>query len=284
MSSTDITSALTALPPLRDVIRDHGLAARKSLGQNFLFDLNLTSKIARTAGDLSQGTIIEVGPGPGGLTRALLLEGAERLVAIEKDTRCLAALAPLVEASAGRLQVIQADAMAIDFKSLGPPPYKIVSNLPYNIATPLLTGWMRQAGDLAALSLMFQLEVAERIVAELGSKPYSRLSILCNWRCQTRIAMTLPARAFTPPPKVSSAVVSLLPRVPAPDACSIDDLETVTQAAFGQRRKMLRGSLKSLKVDTDALLQGAGIEPTLRAEDVSIAGFENLARQYREMR
>jgi 16S rRNA (adenine1518-N6/adenine1519-N6)-dimethyltransferase len=273
--------AIAALPPLRTVIAENDLAARKSLGQNFLLDLNLTSKIARAAGAIDTGTIVEIGPGPGGLTRGLLLEGASRVVAIEKDTRCVAALQPLVEAADGRLTLLQEDALSVDVTTLGPPPIRIVANLPYNIATPLLIGWLRQADAIAGLTLMFQKEVADRIVASPSDSAYSRLSVLCNWRCATRIALTLPPQAFTPPPKVSSSVANLIPRVPAPQDCRIEDLERITQAAFGQRRKMLRGSLKSLGINAERLLSRAGIEPTRRAEELSVAQFVSLAREWR---
>lgn len=275
-----VVEAVADLPPLRTVISEHGLAARKSLGQNFLLDLNLTAKIARSAGALDQGTVVEIGPGPGGLTRGLLLEGAARVVAIEKDTRCIQALQPLVAAADGRLTILEADALSIDVTTLGPPPIQIVANLPYNIATPLLISWLKQAEKISALTLMFQKEVADRIVAEPGSKAYSRLSVLCNWRCETRIALTLPPQAFTPPPKVSSAVASLIPRTPPPTDCTLSDLETVTQAAFGQRRKMLRGSLKSLMREPEVLLGLADIAPTRRAEELTGADFTALAHHY----
>lgn len=276
-----VRDAVAALPPLRSVIAEHGLAARKSLGQNFLLDLNLTSKIARAAGAIDRGTIVEIGPGPGGLTRGLLLEGAQKVVAIEKDVRCVAALQPLVDAAAGQLTILQEDALDVDVTALGPGPIRIVANLPYNIATPLLIGWLRQADALAGLTLMFQKEVADRIVASPRDSAYSRLSVLCNWRCETRIALTLPPQAFTPPPKVSSSVVSLVPRVPAPTDCRMEDLERITQAAFGQRRKMLRGSLKSLGIPAEALLGRAGIAATRRAEELSVTEFVALAREWR---
>jgi 16S rRNA (adenine1518-N6/adenine1519-N6)-dimethyltransferase len=269
--------AIAALPPLRDVIAAHDLAPRKSLGQNFLLDLNLTAKIARAAGDLSGGTVVEVGPGPGGLTRALLSEGAARVVAIEKDARCRAALAPLEHAAGGALTVVEADAREIDVTTLGPPPIRIVANLPYNVATPLLIGWLRAADRITGMTLMFQREVAERIVAAPGDPAYSRLSVIANWRCATRIVLGLPPRAFTPPPKVASAVVGLAPHDPPPTACEMADLERVTQAAFGQRRKMLRGALKSLTSEPEALLTSVGIMPTRRAETLSIAEFERIA-------
>lgn len=276
-----VAEAIAALPPLREVIAAHGLNARKALGQNFLLDLNLTGKIARVARGLDTGTVIEIGPGPGGLTRGLLSAGATNLIAIEKDRRCHDALAPLVEASDGRLRLIEADALEIDPTEFGPPPLRIVANLPYNIATPLLIGWLHRADAIAEMALMFQKEVADRIVARPGDTAYSRLSVISNWRCETRIALTLPPRAFTPPPKVASAVVSLVPRTPAPKGCSIGDLEAVTRAAFGQRRKMLRGSLKALGGDPGTVLDDAGIEPTARAEDLSIEAFERLAAAYR---
>ncbi|MDF1750994.1 MAG: 16S rRNA (adenine(1518)-N(6)/adenine(1519)-N(6))-dimethyltransferase RsmA [Alphaproteobacteria bacterium] len=278
MTQKSIADSIATLPPLREIIKAHDLAARKSLGQNFLLDLNLTGKIARSAGDLSVGTVVEVGPGPGGLTRALLSEGAASVVAIEKDRRCLEALAPLVLASQGRLHVIEGDALTIDYGALGPAPLKIVANLPYNIATPLLINWLRNADGIASLSLMFQKEVAERIVALPGDRAYSRLSVLCNWRCDTRISLTLPPQAFTPPPKVSSAVVSLIPKHPDPTDCDPALLELVTQAAFGQRRKMLRGSLKSLVTQPETVLEMANIAPTRRAEELSVAEFTALTR------
>ncbi len=274
----DIADAIAALPPLRTVIKTNDLGARKSLGQNFLLDLNLTAKIARSAGDLSDGTIIEIGPGPGGLTRALLSEGASRVIAVEKDRRCLEALAPLIAVSDGRLHLIEGDALSVSLDSFGPGPIRIVANLPYNIATPLLIGWLRQADRITSMTLMFQREVADRIVARPGEDAWSRLSVLCNWRCQTRISMTLPPQAFTPPPKVSSAVVSLIPRTPPPQDCRIVDLERITQAAFGQRRKMLRGSLKSLVKSPENILTAAGIDPTKRAEELDIENFTALAR------
>lgn len=276
-----IHDAIAALPPLRTVIAENDLAARKSLGQNFLLDLNLTSKIARSAGAINTGTVIEIGPGPGGLTRGLLMEGADKVVAIEKDARCITALQPLVEAAAGRLTILQEDALKVDVTSLGPAPIRIVANLPYNIATPLLIGWLRQAEFISELTLMFQKEVADRIVAKPGDSAYSRLSVLCNWRCATRIAMTLPPQAFTPPPKVSSSVASLRPHSPAPVDCRMEDLERITQAAFGQRRKMLRGSLKSLVDKPEALLERAEIEPTRRAEELAVSDFVALARAWR---
>jgi 16S rRNA (adenine1518-N6/adenine1519-N6)-dimethyltransferase len=275
-------AAIDQLPPLREVIARHGLSARKALGQNFLLDLNLTAKIARSAGDLTGCDVLEVGPGPGGLTRGLLAEGARRVVAVEKDARCLPALAEIAAAYPGRLQVVEGDALAIDHAALLTPPVKIVSNLPYNVGTELLTRWL----DVPvwppfwqSLTLMFQREVAERIVAKPGSKAYGRLSILAQWRCEARIVMDLPPEAFTPPPKVRSAVVHLTampePRFPADPAI----LSRVTAAAFNQRRKMLRASLRGLAPEIEDRLRAAGIEPTERAEQLSIAEFCALARE-----
>ncbi len=281
MQSDANPDPVAELAPLREVIASHGLSASKKLGQNFLLDLNLTRKIARAAGPLDKGTVIEVGPGPGGLTRALLLEGAQNVVAIEKDRRCIEALAPLVEAAQGRLRLIEGDALEIDIEALGPVPRRIAANLPYNVATPLLIGWLSKAEILASLTCMFQREVADRITAQPGEKPYSRLSVLTNWRCHTSFEFALPARAFTPPPKVTSAVVRLDPITPPPTDCRMEDLETITAAAFGQRRKMLRQSLKSLAsakgTTAEALLNSAGIDPTQRAEQIPIEGFATLA-------
>jgi 16S rRNA (adenine1518-N6/adenine1519-N6)-dimethyltransferase len=274
--------AIDALPPLRDIIAKHDLSARKGLGQHFLLDLNLTRRIARAAGDLSKGTIFEVGPGPGGLTRALLLEGAAHVVAIERDPRCVEALEDLVTASEGRLEVIQADARTFDFAAFRPAPRQIIANLPYNVATPLLINWLRHAEDYSDLTLMFQREVGGRIVAAPGSRTYGRLSVLANWRCQTENLFNLPARAFTPPPKIDSSVIRLTPKTPPPMDAEIALLETVTAAAFGQRRKMLRSALKTLNVDTDALFSSTGIDPTRRAETIDIASFAALARAYGE--
>ena len=269
------------LPPLREVIAAHGLSARKALGQNFLLDLNLTAKIARIPGDLSQASVLEVGPGPGGLTRGLLSEGAGRVLAVEKDARCLPALAEIAERWPGRLQVIEADALRIDVREYLAPPIHVVANLPYNIGTELLVRWLTPPEwppFWTSLTLMFQREVADRIVAAPGSKAYGRLAILAQWRCDARIAMTLPPEAFTPPPKVRSAVVHLrplpTPRHPAEPAT----LSEVVARAFGQRRKMLRASLRGLGPDPVELLESAGIPPTERAEQVDIEGFAALAR------
>jgi 16S rRNA (adenine1518-N6/adenine1519-N6)-dimethyltransferase len=274
------------LPALREVIARHGLKARKALGQNFLLDLNLTARVARAAGQLDGFTVIEVGPGPGGLTRALLAAGATRVVAIERDERCLSALAEIAERYPGRLTTISANALEVDMASLASGPIKIVANLPYNVGTPLLIGWLRSEPWppwYSSMTLMFQREVAERIVAAPGTKSYGRLSVIAGWRTQATLLFDIPARAFTPPPKVTSSVVDLTPRA-EPLACDLAVLERVTAAAFGQRRKMLRQSLKTLGVDAARLLGEAGIEATKRAEDIDIPGFVALARTVAAMR
>jgi 16S rRNA (adenine1518-N6/adenine1519-N6)-dimethyltransferase len=265
-----------ALAPLREVIARHGLTARRSLGQNFLLDLNITHRIARAAGPLEGLTVIEVGPGPGGLTRALLASPARSVVAVERDARCIAALAELAAAFPGRLHVIEGDALEIDWAEVAAAPRAIVANLPYNIATPLLIGWLKRIELFAGITAMFQKEVAQRIVAAPGSPSYGRLSVMAGWRARPRLLFTLPSRAFTPPPKVESAVVRLEPR-PAREDVSWEAMELATATAFGQRRKMLRAALRRLG-DCEALLATAGIDPTLRAEDVDIAGFVRLAR------
>jgi len=273
-----IPEAVAALPPLREVIARHGLQARKGLGQHFLLDLNLTRRIARAAGDIAAGTVIEIGPGPGGLTRALLIEGAARVVAVERDPRCIEALAPLVDAAHGRLEIVEGDALEADAASLGTPPRRIVANLPYNVSVPLLIGWLERADAFASMTLMFQKEVADRITAAPGIRSFGRLAVLANWRCRTRRLFDVPARAFTPQPKVTSAVVELVPYGTLPHPCDMAALQAVAAAAFGQRRKMLRRSLAQLGGDTEALLATAGIEPTVRAETLSIAQFAALAR------
>jgi 16S rRNA (adenine1518-N6/adenine1519-N6)-dimethyltransferase len=268
------------LPPLRDVIARFDLAAKKSLGQNFLFDLNLTRRIARAAAPLEGFTIIEVGPGPGGLTRALLTEGATRVIAIERDSRAIAALEEIAAAWPGRLEIIAGDALAADYQGLATGPAKIVANLPYNIATELLIGWLTEGPWppwFSSLTLMFQKEVAERIVAKPGGKDYGRLSILAQYRCEARKLFDVNRAAFTPPPKVTSSIVHLVPKATPSPACKLNDLERLTAAAFGQRRKMLRSSLKSLLPDPEALLAVAGIDPQLRAEQVPVEGFARLA-------
>ncbi|MCC6888858.1 MAG: 16S rRNA (adenine(1518)-N(6)/adenine(1519)-N(6))-dimethyltransferase RsmA [Hyphomicrobiales bacterium] len=274
-------SAIDDLPPLREVIRRHDLRARKSLGQNFLLDLNLTARIARAAGPLEGVTAIEVGPGPGGLTRALLAAGARRVIAIERDERAIAALAEIAAHYPGRLEVISADALAFDPRPLlGRERARIVANLPYNIATALLIGWLTAEPWppwFDRLVLMFQREVAQRIAAAPGSKSYGRLSVLAGWRTATRMLFDVAPTAFVPPPKVTSSLVELVPRS-APLPCSAAMLQRVTEAAFGQRRKMLRQSLRSLGGDPLPLLAAAQIVPTARAEDIGIEGFVRLAQ------
>ena len=271
------------LPPLREVIARHGLGARHRLGQHFLLDLNLTAKIARAAGDLSRGTTIEIGPGPGGLTRALLDAGAQHVLAVELDPRCLPALEEIGGAYPDRLTVILGDALKLDPAAEAearhlPAPRRIVANLPYNVATPLLLGWLARIERYESLTLMFQKEVAERLAALPRTKSYGRLAIAAQWRCHVERMFTLPPRAFVPPPKVESTVVRLVPR-PAPLAPADPAiLERVTAAAFGQRRKMLRQSLRSLGLDAEALCRAAGVAPTARAEELSVEQFAALAR------
>ena len=267
------------LPPLREVIEQHGLAPKKSLGQNFLFDLNLTRRIARAALPMNGFTLVEVGPGPGGLTRALLLEGADRILAVERDTRALAALQDVQSAYPGKLTVISGDALEMDWCSLVDGPAKIVSNLPYNVGTPLLTGWLTETDWppwFSSLTLMFQKEVAERIVAKPGTEHFGRLSVLCQWRCTVQKLFDVHRSAFTPPPKVTSSIVQLVPKIPQV-ACEVKTLERVTAAAFGQRRKMLRQSLKSVFTEPEAVLETLEIAPTRRAEELSIDDFARLA-------
>ena len=271
------------LPPLRDVIGRFGLSAKKNLGQNFLLDLNLTRKIARSAGDLKNHTIVEVGPGPGGLTRGLLMEGAKKVIAIERDERVLPALEEISEAFPGRLEVINGDALEMDWRSLAKDQgqIKIVANLPYNIATALLVGWLTQEQWppwYVSATLMFQKEVAERIVADPGSKTFGRLSVLAQWRARATKLFDVPASAFTPPPKVTSSMVQVVPLQNPVLNCEISRLEQITKAAFGQRRKMLRASLKSVFSNPTAELEKAGIEPTLRAEQLAVEDFCRLAQ------
>ena len=275
-------SQIDALPPLRDVIATHELKARKSLGQNFLLDLNLTAKIARQVGDLANCDVLEIGPGPGGLTRGLLAEGARRVVAVEKDRRCIPALEDIVAHHPERLQVLEGDALDIDPTLHLTAPIRIAANLPYNIGTELLVRWLtppRWPPFWQSLTLMFQREVAERITAQPGSKAYGRLAILAQWRCTANIVLSLPPEAFTPPPKVSSAVVHLValkePKFPA-DAKT---LERVVATAFNQRRKMLRSALKPLGGDIEDRLRAAAIAPTDRAENIPLEGFCALARE-----
>jgi 16S rRNA (adenine1518-N6/adenine1519-N6)-dimethyltransferase len=273
-------SQIDSLPPLREVIAAHGLMAKKSLGQNFLLDLNLTSRIARAGGPLEGVTVIEVGPGPGGLTRALLAAGAAHVIAIERDERVLPALAEIARAYPGRLTVRAEDALLTDYSALADGPTRIVANLPYNIATPLLTGWLTSEPWpplFESLTLMFQREVAERIVATPGSKAFGRLGVLAGWRTEARIAFNVDRSAFTPPPKVTSSVVLLKPR-PVDGTLPVAALEAVTRAAFGQRRKMVRQSLKSLGMPVDNLLAAASLKGDERAEDLPIEAFLAMAK------
>lgn len=269
------------LPPLRDVIAKYDLAAKKSLGQHFLLDLNLTGRVARAAGDLSNCTVIEIGPGPGGLTRALLMEGAKKVIAIERDERPIKALQEVAAAYPGRLEIIEGDALEIDPASLCDGPRKIVANLPYNISTQLVLNWLDNITDYECLTLMFQKEVADRLAAVPKTKDYGRLSVLTQWLCEVRTNFNIKPTAFTPPPKVMSTVATLVPR--AAPLVDVDqaDLEKVTQAAFGQRRKMLRASLKSLGVNGEELAQKAGIAPTKRAEELTVEEFCALVKAWR---
>lgn len=271
------------LPPLREVIDRYELRAKKSLGQNFLLDLNITRRIARACGDMRGRTIVEVGPGPGGLTRALLIEGAERVIAVERDERCRPALAEIADRYPGKLDVHFGDALDADWSALlagVSGPVTIAANLPYGVASVLLAGWLETEPWppwFDGMVLMFQREVADRIVAEPNTKAYGRLSVLSQWRTEPRIIMNLPAEAFTPPPKVTSAVVAFKPRPDPSPHCSVTSLGRVTQAAFGQRRKMLRASLKQLTPMPELLLNEAGVTPTDRAEDLSVSDFATLA-------
>ena len=276
-------AAIDDLPPLREVIRAHGLTARKSLGQNFLLDLNLTARIARAAGPLEGVSVLEIGPGPGGLTRALLAQGAKRVIAIERDDRCIAALREIEARDPARLQIVGADALRFDPTALlGSERARIVANLPYNIATALLVKWLTTEPWppwYDALVLMFQREVAERIVSAPGSKTYGRLAILAQLRTEPRILFDIAPSAFVPPPKVTSSVVKLIPRE-HPLPCDVRLLGRVTEAAFGQRRKMLRQSLRSLGTDPLPLLQEVGLKPTARAEEIDVAGFVALTNAF----
>jgi 16S rRNA (adenine1518-N6/adenine1519-N6)-dimethyltransferase len=266
-----------ALPSLRETIARHGLDARKSLGQHFLLDETLCRRIAALAGDLAGRQVLEVGPGPGGLTRALLASPAAMVTAVELDRRAVAALAELEAAFPGRLRVIEADALTLEPASLLPAPRKIIANLPYNVATPLLIGWLRGAAALEGMALMFQQEVAERICAAPDTEAYGRLAVLAQWRCRCDLLLRLPPGAFSPPPKVWSAVVGFVPHAEDPGPALFRTMERLTAAAFGQRRKMLRGALKSLG-DAEGLLQAAGIEGQRRAETLSVAEFDRMAR------
>jgi 16S rRNA (adenine1518-N6/adenine1519-N6)-dimethyltransferase len=269
--------SIAALPPLRETIAAHGLDAKKRFGQHFLLDLNLTRRIARAAAPLADGTVIEVGPGPGGLTRALLLEGAMHVVAIELDPRAIEALRELEAAAGSRLSLLQADALKVDLPNLGPAPRRIVANLPYNVSTPLLVRWLHEADSLADMVLMFQKEVVDRLIASPRSKDYGRLSVLAQHVCEVRRLFDIPASAFVPPPKVVSSVARLVPRPAATRLANLAPLERVTAAAFGQRRKMLRGSLAGLFRDPTAILTALGLSPTARAEELSVDDFVRLA-------
>lgn len=273
-------SQIDNLPPLREVIAAHGLRAKKELGQNFLLDLNLTARIARVGGSLEGVRVIEVGPGPGGLTRALLAEGAREVIAIERDARALPALAQIADAYPGRLTVISGDAMEMNYAALAEGPTRIIANLPYNIATPLLTGWLTTQPwppFFESLTLMFQREVAERICARPSEDPYGRLGVLAGWRTEARIAFNVSREAFVPAPNVTSSVVHLVPKA-VDSTVAVRDLETITKVAFGQRRKMVRQSLKASGVAVDGLLAAAGIKGDERAEDLPISVFLDMAR------
>lgn len=275
--SDDIAAGLAGLPPLRETIAAHGLDARKRLGQHFLLDLNLTRRIARAAQPLSPGTVVEVGPGPGGLTRALLLEGASSVVAIEVDTRAITALQELEQAAGGCLKVIEGDALDMALATLGPPPRRIVANLPYNVSTALLVRWLHAADDVADMVLMFQKEVVDRLVALPRTKDYGRLSVLAQHVCTVQRLFDVAPTAFVPPPKVTSSVARLRPRPSGDRLADLKPLERVTAAAFGQRRKMLRGALAGLFSDPTAVLTALGLSPTARAEELTVAEFVRLA-------
>jgi len=266
---------IDALPPLREIIAAHGLAAQKRLGQHFLLDSNLTDRIARSAGGLAGKIVLEVGPGPGGLTRSLLRCGAERVVAVEKDGRCIEALQSLVQAASGRLTLIEEDALAFEPSDLGSGPYAVVSNLPYNISSPLLIKWLQHSDLIDSMTLMFQKEVADRLSAKPSTKAYGRLSVMTQWLCDTTHLFNVDKRAFTPPPKVMSSVVSLRPKQASRPVPSWASMEKLVAAAFNQRRKMLRTSLSGLSLDFDRV----GIDPSHRAENLSVAEYEALAQQ-----
>lgn len=276
-------NALETLPSIREVMERHDLMPKKALGQNFLLDGNITAKIARSAGALGGKHVIEVGPGPGGLTRALLQAGAAEVIAIEKDSRCIAALAELGAAAQARLSVVEADALTVDVTELAPVPRLLVANLPYNVATPLLIGWLEQIAHrrdaLESMTLMFQKEVAERILARPGSKAYGRLSVMAQWQCAVSLRFDLPPQVFTPPPKVTSSVVHLATRAQPLVDVPWRAMERVVEKAFGQRRKMLRSALKGMMPDVEAWLQAAGIDPTERAEQLTVEQFGALAQR-----
>lgn len=281
-ASSDAALRGSQLPPLRETIAKYGLGARKALGQHFLLDINLTRRIARSAAPLDRGTVIEIGPGPGGLTRGLLEEGARKVIAIEKDERCLEALQELAQAYPGRLEVVSGDALEVDVGGLGDAPRQIVANLPYNVSTALLLRWLallnRDPEALSCLTLMFQKEVAERLGAPPRSKDYGRLSIMAQWLCEIRLLFDVPKQAFTPPPKVVSTIARLTPRAAPLSPAEMPKLERLTAAAFGQRRKMLRQSLKGAVPDAAHILENCGIEGTKRAEELTVEDFCALAR------
>jgi len=278
-----VADNIAALPPLREVIKAWQLDADKRLGQHFLLDLNLTAKIVRAAGDLTGITVIEIGPGPGGLTRPLVESAAAQVIAVERDPRCVAALQAVAEAAQGRLTVTHADALEIDPVALAPAPRAIVANLPYNVATPLLIGWLKQADAFTSMTLMFQREVALRLIATPRSKDYGRLSVMTQWLTEASLVFDLPAAAFTPPPKVVSSVVRLVPRAMGADEPSFAAMERVVAAAFAQRRKMLRAGLRAFAPDPIAVLEAAGIDPTARAEELDIDAFRRLAVLWERM-
>ena len=280
---SEATGAADGLPPLRSVVERDGLLARKSLGQHFLFDLNLTRRIALAAGDLSTGTVVEVGPGPGGLTRALLSSGAADIVVIERDPRFAPALEEIAAHFPGRLRIVMADALEVDIATIGAAPRRIVANLPYNVGTRLLVGWLSQPASFASLTLMLQKEVVERIVAAPGSEAYGRLSVAAQWRWQARRLFDVPPAAFVPPPQVVSAIVGLVPRSAPLAPADPVWLERVVAAAFGQRRKMLRSALRALGVDPSPRLELAGLDPQSRAETQPIEAFCALARAYADL-
>ncbi|MGE0154082.1 MAG: 16S rRNA (adenine(1518)-N(6)/adenine(1519)-N(6))-dimethyltransferase RsmA [Reyranellaceae bacterium] len=267
-----------SLPPLREVIARYGLGARKALGQHFLLDQNLTGRIARAADPLDRGTVFEIGPGPGGLTRSLLAAGAHRVIAVERDPRFLPALRDLQQAYPGRLEILEADALEVNLAALGEAPRQIVANLPYNVSTPLLLGWLPRIDAFTALTLMFQKEVADRLLAKPRTKDYGRLSVAVQFHCTVKPLFQVPPSAFTPPPQVMSTVVQLRPRPERPADIDPRRLERVAAAAFGQRRKMLRAALKSLLPQPEAALHEAGIAPTARAEELDLDAFCRLAR------
>ena len=270
------SDSFDGLAPLREIVSSFDLAAQKSLGQNFLMDLNLTHRIARTAGDLSNVNVIEIGPGPGGLTRAILKCGAKKVISIERDERCIEALKYICDKFPERFQIIHADALEQDVLKLAPQPRRIMANLPYNVATPLLIGWLKRANEFEGMTLMFQKEVADRLVAKTRTKSYGRLSVMTQWLCEVKCEFNIDRKAFTPPPKVVSTVVTLKPRPQPLAPASWDAMERVVATAFGQRRKMLRQSLKGLGLDLASL----GINETSRAEELSVEDFANLARKF----